>query len=99
VEHLRRSCPPRETQEARADELGKWFADYMVDTGYFLDGGQIALLKQMIMLAFPLINRDGEHTEENIEKTILRFAAVANDYFLKSDPPKAEKAFRDTVVI
>jgi len=53
----------------------------------------------MIMHAFPVINRDGELTEENIEKTTLRFAAVTNDYFLKATPTNANQGFRNSVVM
>ena len=79
--------------------MGMWWAEYMHENGYFLDGGQILLLKQMIMHAFPPINKDGELTEENIEKTTLRFASVLNEHFLKATPTKAEQGFRNSVVM
>lgn len=47
VEHLSKSVPPKEVQKERAAAMGEWFADYMDENGYFLDGGQINLLKQV----------------------------------------------------
>ena len=99
VDQLHQSVPSKEVQKERAEAMGKWFAAYMHESGYFLDGGKILLLKQMILHAFPAINRDGELTEENIEKTTLRFAAVTNNYFLKATPTKAEQGFRNSVVM
>ena len=60
VEHLHQSVPPKEVQKERAEAMGMWWAEYMHENGYFLDGGQILLLKQMIMIAFPPINKEGE---------------------------------------
>jgi hypothetical protein len=99
VEHLNQSIPSKDVQKERADAMGQWFADYMDENGYFLDGGQVNLMKQMIMHAFPVINRDGEVNEKNIEQTTLRFAAVTNEFFLKSIPTKAEQGFRNSVVM
>jgi len=99
VEHLRQSCPPIDVQQARAKDLGEWFADHMHENGYFLDGGQITLLKQMIMHAFPRVNVDGELTEENLTETTTRFAKVLNEYFLKATPLQAEQALRNTIIM
>ena len=91
--------PSKEVQKERADAMGQWFADHMNQNGYFLDGGQINLLKQMIMHAFPPINRDGVITEDNIQENVMRFAAVFNDYFMKATPTKANQGFRNSVVM
>ncbi|CAB9505238.1 tetracycline resistance protein [Seminavis robusta] len=99
VEHLRQSCPSKEVQKERADVIGDWCGEYLFENGYFLDGGQVNLMKQMIMLAFPRINADGEMTEQNISETTVRFAKVLNEYFLKSQPTQAAQAFRNSVVM
>ena len=99
VDHLNRSASPQQDLDKTAEDLGKWFADYGKDNGYFMDGSQMApLMKQMIMYAFPPINRDGKITAENLTPTTLRVATIANDYFLKSEPTRAQVAFRNSVV-
>jgi hypothetical protein len=98
VEKLNKVVPPKAEQEKLAAEMGNWFADYMKDAGYFLDGGRITVMKQMIMEAFPPINKDGELTEDNIETTVLKYMKLTNDYFEKTQAGPAVEAFAKSVL-
>lgn len=86
VSHFNKSMPSQRIQDEVAKDMGEWFADYTQDSGYFLDGGHAMLMKQMIMIAFPPLNKDGEITEENLEATTLRMAKLMNDYFKRDEP-------------
>jgi hypothetical protein len=99
VDKLVKVTPSKTDQEKTAADMGAWFAGYTTASGYFLDGGRITLMKQMIMEAFPPINKDGELTEENIETTVLKYMKVMNDYFERTKSGPFVEAFANTVVI
>ncbi|KAL3909912.1 MAG: hypothetical protein SGILL_007899 [Bacillariaceae sp.] len=98
AEKLSKVAPSKNDQEKTAADLGAWFGDYMFDSGYFLDGGRITLMKQMIVEAFPPINKDGELNEENMEMTTLRYMRLINDYFERTQSGPAVEAFAKAYV-
>lgn len=78
--------------------MGEWFSDYMKDSLFFLDGRRITLLKQMIMQAFPPINKDGAITEDNIQPVVLEYMRLINDYFEMRKSGPAVEAFSKSVL-
>ena len=68
-------------------ELGRWFADYLNDSGYEAQVAPI-LIKQMILSAFPPINKDKEYTPENAEKVLLNARNVLSQYITLGDDRK-----------
>lgn len=96
--HFKKSQPSKKVQDETAEGIGKWFADYTKDNGYYLDGGSALMMKEMIMQAFPPMNKDGDILEENLEAHTLRWAKLLNDNFQKSQPSRAAQAFRNSVV-
>ncbi|CAB9513030.1 resistance protein [Seminavis robusta] len=89
---FRNSRAPPEQREEQARGLSKWFADYLVDSGYFVEDSPI-LYKQMIMAAFPPINKDEEITAENMEQVAVNYTRVLNKYLDDKDLTGARKAF------
>jgi len=73
------SQPPDEELEHLKSDLGRWFADYMEDNGYFMDEVPI-LYKQMIMRAFPPVNTSGEMTADNMEQILINYIRVMKKY-------------------
>ena len=65
--------------EEATNDLGKWIGDYLEDTGYN-PHTQSLVIKQMILSAFPPINRDKEYTPENMEEALLRTRQIFNQY-------------------
>ena len=98
AERLTKVTPSKADQEKNATDMGAWFGDYMLDCGYFMDGGRITLMKQMIMEAFPPINKDGEFKEENMEKMVLKYMKVMNDYFERTKAGPAVEAFANSYI-
>lgn len=99
VELFRKTQPPVEHRTEDAEAMSRWFRDYMVDNGYFLDGGWPPVFKQMIMQSFPPVNRDGQLNAENIESTVLRSLAYMNRYLREENSNGAIRGFRNSVVI
>lgn len=89
---FRQSRPPVEQREELARGLSKWFADYLVDSGYYMEDSPI-LYKQMIMAAFPPINKEKELTGENIEQVAVNYTRLLNKYLEDQDLTGARKAF------
>ena len=99
VEKFNQAIPSEQVQEKNAADMGRWFAEYMKDNGYFLDGGDPITLKEMLMRAFPPVNTDGELTEENAKKTMIAFIATFNRFLHDEEPNQATSAFRQAMVI
>ena len=90
AKEINESSPSQEDQDKQGQDLGLWFGEYLKDSGYLLDGGHPTIFKQMIMKAFPLINADHEVTEENIEKSILRYLVATNRFLDEGTCPMAK---------
>ena len=99
AELLKKVVPPPAERDAMAESMGRWFADYLKDGGYFLDGGWPPVYKAMIMQAFPPVNTDGEITEDNIEQTVLGFLTNMNTFLRDEGRSNFNKAFRNSVVV
>ncbi|CAB9513051.1 Major facilitator superfamily MFS_1 [Seminavis robusta] len=99
IEILNKTIPPQADIDADAEAMGRWFTEYLKDGGYFLDGGWPPVYKQMIMQAFPPINTDGELTEENVEPTVLRYLANMNRFLREDTQSRANKGFRNSVIV
>lgn len=99
VSLLKKVMPPEEEKEKNADDMGKWFATYMKDNGYFLDGGWPPVQKQLIMQAFPPINMEGEINEENIERTMVNYLAVMNRFLREESTGRATRGFAKSVLV
>lgn len=84
--------PNAEQKAELAKGLSAWFADYLVDNGYWIDDSPI-LYKQLIMRAFPplLPEHEKELTVENMEQMGLNYVRVLNKYL---DEPKLSNATR-----
>jgi len=100
-----KTLPKQAVIEERADDLGKWFTEYMKDAGYFMDGGTTpTLYKQMIMKAFPRLNgaspadEASELKAENMEDFLLRFVSVMNNTLEQDKLSSFTQAFRNSVV-
>lgn len=75
-----------------AQEMGQWFADYMMDAGYVIEDSPI-MHKQMIMKAFPRINPSGQEiTTDNAEQVILNYSRLLNNYWNEKEHPAFKKA-------
>lgn len=70
--------------EESAAELGKWFTDYLTDNGYWVEDSP-ALMKQMIMRAFPKIQDGREVTPDSILPTFLGYLKLMNRYSQEDD--------------
>lgn len=99
IETLNKVIPSKEDRHMDAQDMGKWFADYMEDNGYFLDGGWPPVYKQMIMQSFPAINTGGEITEDNVEQTMVRTLANMNRFLREEGASRANRAFRNSVIV
>ena len=93
---------PTDEQKAQlAKGLSTWFADYLMDNGYWMDDSPI-LYKQMIMQAFPpLLPNHGDlgYTAENIEEAGINYLRVLNKYLDDSpDLSGVTRAFAGRVV-
>jgi len=86
------SRAPEKEREKLAQGLSQWFSDYLIDSGYFVEDSPI-LYKQMIMAAFPPINKDKEITGENIEQVAVNYTRVLNKYLDDQEITGAKKAF------
>ena len=98
ADQLRKVVPPKAESDAAAEDMGKWFGEYLKDNGYFLDGGWPPVYKQMVMQAFPPINVDDEITEDNVESMFVHYLANMNRFLRESPQSQAGKAFRGSVV-
>ena len=99
VEKFNHAIPSEQVQEKNSTDMGRWFGEYMKDNGYFLDGGDPIVLKEMIMRAFPSVNADGEMTEENAKKMMLAYIATFNNFLHDEEPSPATSAFRQAMVL
>lgn len=97
VEKYDRLRPPMEQRDELAAGLSKWFSDYLMDNGYYIDDSPI-MYKQMIMAAFPPITKDTTITTENVEQVAVNYAHVLNKYLDDKDLSGARKAFAKSVV-
>lgn len=84
IKQFEASTVPEEEMTHLKEDLGKWFADYMEDSGYFMDEVPI-LYKQMIMDAFPPVNPGGKVTEENAEQVIINYIRVIKKYLKQEE--------------
>jgi len=89
--------PPLEQREELAAGLSKWFADHLIDSGYYIEDSPI-MYKQMIMAAFPPINKDEKVTADNIEQVAVNYTRVLNKYLDDKDLTGARKAFAKSYV-
>ena len=64
------------------DDIGKWFADYMKDSGY-IGTGSPQTIKLMILKAFPVLFDEGRLTQENFEQGLVSSERVYNHYLLQ----------------
>jgi hypothetical protein len=71
-----------EELELLSKGMGSWFADYLVSAGYRLEESPM-MYKQMMMSAFPVINKEQDVTAENVEQVLLNYAKVTDGYFLE----------------
>lgn len=51
-------------------EMGEWFANYLADSGYAPHTDSV-MIKQAILSAFPVINKEKKLTPENVEEVLL----------------------------
>mmetsp|Transcript_5869 Transcript_5869/g.16515 ORF Transcript_5869/g.16515 Transcript_5869/m.16515 type:complete len:589 (+) Transcript_5869:195-1961(+) len=51
-------------------ELGEWFAEYIADSGYSPQTDSV-LIKQAILSAFPVVNKEKELKPDNVERVLL----------------------------
>ena len=72
------SGDPEAVKETTTD-VGQWVADYMTANGYHPHLNSL-LIKQMVMVAFPTINQDGEYTPKNLETSLLRARQILGNY-------------------
>jgi hypothetical protein len=79
-------------RELFSKEMGSWFADYLVVAGYSVEESPM-MFKQMIMSAFPVINKDQDLTAENVEQVLLSFAKVVGGYLEDEKVPEHIEAF------
>mmetsp|Transcript_7928 Transcript_7928/g.12222 ORF Transcript_7928/g.12222 Transcript_7928/m.12222 type:complete len:466 (+) Transcript_7928:932-2329(+) len=98
IKNSKKSVPHRGEIDKSAEDIGRWFGQYIKDNGYLLDGGSPTTMKQMIMKAFPTITKDKEFTDENVDQVLLRFIAVANDYLAPPSRVGFTNAFAKSVV-
>ncbi|KAL3908637.1 MAG: hypothetical protein SGARI_002970 [Bacillariaceae sp.] len=98
AERLTKVTPSKDDQAKNAADMGAWFGEYMLDNGYFQDGGRITLMKQMIMEAFPPMNKTGDFTEENMEIMVLRYMKLMNEYFERTKAGPAVEAFANSYI-
>jgi hypothetical protein len=71
-----------EELELLSKGMGSWFTDYLVSAGYRVEESPM-MYKQMIMSAFPVINKEQEVTAENVEQVLLNYTKVTDGYFLE----------------
>lgn len=98
AEQFKNSRPPVNQRKELAQGLSKWFADYLIDSGYYIEDSPI-LYKQMIMSAFPPINDDKEITSENIEQVAVNYTRVLNKYLGHQELLGVTKAFANKFVV
>jgi hypothetical protein len=79
-------------RELFSKEMGSWFADYLVGAGYRVEETP-TMFKQMIMSAFPVINKEQDVTAENVEQVLLNFAKVVDGYLEDEEVPDYIEAF------
>jgi len=72
--------PNEENMNETAEEIGKWFAEYLKDTGYLYVGHHSILYKMMIMQAFPRIHQNESIDGDNLEAIIARYLTVLNNH-------------------
>jgi hypothetical protein len=72
--------------------MGAWFADYLVGAGYRVEETPM-IFKQMIMCAFPVINKEQDLTADNVEQVLLNFAKVVDGYLEDEEAPGHIKVF------
>lgn len=89
---FKNSRAPKEQREKLAEGLSNWFADYLIDSGYYIEDSPI-MYKQMIMTAFPPINSGKELNEDTIESLAVNYLRVLNKYLDDKDLSGAQKAF------
>lgn len=94
LKHFNEVRPSPEQREKTLQDLGNWFTDYLKDCGYSVDESPL-MYKQMLMKAFPTINKDGENAlaEDNIEEVMLAKARVVNGYIDDEPTPSYRKIF------
>ena len=79
-----------EQQKEIAAELGAWFTDYLIGSGYWVDDNPNSM-KQMIMSAFPPLN-DGTWTEDNMLPSMLKVVRIMNKHIeLQSEATPLQK--------
>jgi len=73
-------------------EIGEWFVDYLKDAGYQVHQRPL-LIKQLILLAFPVLCEEKEITFLNFETHILRIRRLLDQYVKISGKTKIEKEY------
>jgi hypothetical protein len=79
-------------RELSSKEMGAWFADYLAVAGYSVEESPM-MFKQMIMCAFPVINKEQDLNAENVEQVLLGFAKVVGGYLEDEKVPDYLEAF------
>ena len=77
-------------------DLGQWIGDYLQDTGYN-PHTQSAILKLMILAAFPPINTDEKYTPDNLESALVKSRRVFNQYVELTERKERNWGFRDAL--
>ena len=90
LEMINVSRASSEQQKEIAAELGAWFTDYLIGSGYWVDDNPNSM-KQMIMSAFPPLN-DGTWTEDNMLPSMLKVVRIMNKHIeLQSEATPLQK--------
>ena len=100
VAMLKQAIPSGVEADRRVDDLARWFGDHIRESGYSMSAGVTTLYKQMILKAFPVVNKDKQFTVDNVEEVLLRLVKLTNDFIDSEGPSKsnANRAFRGSVV-
>ena len=96
VRHVR---PSQHVVDQQAQDLGQWFGEYMKDAGYLFDGGHPAIMKQLIMKAFPAASYEKDINVHVMEKLTVTFLKVMNQALDQETKSAATKALRNSVVM
>lgn len=99
LETINKTRPSEEKRKENAEAMGRWFADYLYDGGYFIDGGWPPVYKQMILHSFPAMTSDKDLTMDNMEPVMVRYLANMNRVLREGEPSRAIRGFRNSVVV
>lgn len=78
---------PLTDQRKEAEELGRWFAEYLLDMGYFVHPVPQTIKKHMIIKSFPTLHDQEEVTKENVEESILHLISISRKFLADDHSP------------